>query len=70
MISDVPALLDELCVRLGLCLSPRARSRLSITPYRDVDSFELAVLEAEHLDPLKVDRKLRDELRACIMRYL
>lgn len=69
MITDVPALLDELCVNLGICLSPAARARLSITQYRDVDSFELEVLQAENIDPLAVERKLRHDLRATIERF-
>jgi hypothetical protein len=69
-ISDPPALFDELCVRLGLCLSPHDRSVLSIRKFRDLDDLELAVLRAEHLDPLKVDQRLRDDLRGCLMRYL
>ena len=69
MFIDVPTLLDELCVNMGICLSPLDRSRLSITQYRDVDTFEMAVLEAERLDPLKIDRKMRHDLRETISRY-
>jgi hypothetical protein len=70
LISDVPMLLDELCVKLGLCLDPDARARLCITEFRDVDSFEVAVLHAEGLDPLQADRRLRHALREHISRYL
>ena len=69
-ISDPPALFDELCVRLRICLSPHDRSVLSISKFRDLDDLELAVLRAERLDPLKVDQRLRDDLRGCLMRYL
>ena len=69
MIVDVPALLDELCVKLGLCLGPDERARLSVAPPADLDSFEVAVLHAEGLDPLNTDRRLRHDLRACIARY-
>jgi hypothetical protein len=70
MITDVQMLLDELCVKLGLCLEPDDRARLSITPFKDVDSFEVAVLRAEGLDPLNTDRRLRHALREHITRYL
>ncbi|HSJ26384.1 MAG TPA: hypothetical protein VK929_17015 [Longimicrobiales bacterium] len=69
MSGDITKFFDEICVRLGLCLSMAARSRLALGRFRDEDAFELAVLEAENLDPLKVDRRLRDELRHTIDRY-
>lgn len=69
MIVDVPKLLDEICVKLGMCLDPADRSRLCITPYRDIDSFELAVLKAERMDPLKTDRRVREALRDYIARH-
>ena len=69
MIVDVPTLLDELCVNMGICLGPRERSRLSITPFRDVDSFENALLQAERLDPLSISRQVRHDLRETIARY-
>ena len=66
---DVPALLDELCITLGLCLAPEDRARLSIAPPPDIDEFERAILVAEGYDPLTTDRQLRHALRACIERY-
>ena len=69
IISDVPALLDELCVKLGLCLDPDSRARISISPPKDLDAFENAVLRAEGLDPLQTDRRLRHDLRECIARF-
>ena len=69
IISDMPALLDELCVKLGLCLDPDARARISIAPPRDLDAFEHAVLLAEGMDPLQADRRLRHDLRECIARF-
>jgi hypothetical protein len=69
MRGDVVQLLDELCVKLHICLDPADRSRISLKRFRDVDSFEDAVLEAEGLDPLKMDRRRRDELRRVILRY-
>jgi hypothetical protein len=70
MISDMPMLLDELCVKLGICLDPESRARLSITTFKDIDSFEVAVLRAEGLDPLETDRKLRHALRELISRHV
>ena len=70
MFEDLPKLLDELCVKLGICLSPDDRARISVTAFRDLDSFEEAVLSAEGLNPLTVDRHLRHQLRTCIQRYV
>ena len=69
IITDMPALLDELCVKLGLCLDPDARARISIATPRDLDALEVAVLRAEGLDPLHTDRRLRHDLRECIARF-
>ena len=69
IISDLPKLFDELCVKLGICLDPESRARLSITEFQDIDSFEVAVLRAEGLDPVHTDRKLRHALREYISRY-
>lgn len=66
---DVPALLDELCITLGLCLQPEDRARLSIAPPTDIDEFERAILLAEGMDPLTTDRRVRHALRECIERY-
>lgn len=70
MINDVPMLLDELCVKLGLCLEPDARARMCITEFRDVDSLEVAILRAEGMDPLHTDRRLRHALRELIASHL
>lgn len=69
MQGDIVQLLDELCVKLHICLDPADRSRVALKHFRDIDSFEDAVLEAEGLDPLKMDRRRRDELRRIIDRY-
>jgi hypothetical protein len=69
-ISDMPALLDELCVKLGLCLSPGDRARISITPYRDLDSFANAVLIAEGIEPVTTNRRLRHDLLETIAPYV
>lgn len=69
MEGDVVKMLDELCVKLGICLDPAARSHIALRRFRDEDSLEEAVLAAEGLDPLKMDRRRRDELRDIIGRY-
>ena len=69
IILDIPALLDELCVKLNLCLNPDARARISIAPPRNLDDFERAILIAEGMDPLSTDRRLRHDLRECIARF-
>jgi hypothetical protein len=63
---DVAALLDELCVDLGFCLPSQEYDRLEAGPARDPDAFTDAVLEAEGLDPLLVDKQLRRALRARV----
>jgi hypothetical protein len=70
VLSDIPKLLDELCVKLDICLSPGDRAKIAIRQFRDIDSFEAAVLRAEGLDPLAMDRRLRHDIRMCISRYL
>lgn len=67
MIEDIPKLLDELCVRLGLCLSPEGRAQIARSQFRDVDELEEALLKAEGLEPLTVDRRLRDELHELLV---
>lgn len=69
MIVDVPVLLDELCMKLGFCLDPADRARLSVAPPADVEAFAIAVLVAEGLDPLHTPRRVRHDLRECIARY-
>lgn len=69
MTFDVPAVLDEICVKLGLCLDPGNRSRISIAPPRDIDDFADAVLIATGRDPVFTDRRLRHDLRECVARF-
>jgi hypothetical protein len=58
--SEVPWLLDELCVALGFCLPAAERDTLMNAPARDVDAFTDAVFAAEGMDPC-----LHKELRRC-----
>lgn len=69
MITRVPELLDELCVKLGLCLSPGDRARLSVATPPDIEGFANAVLEAEGVDLVTVPRRLRHDLEEHVARY-
>lgn len=65
---DVDALLDDLCVGLGLCPPPEAHARLRDSPPHGIDAFTDAVLVAEGLDPL-LDKQLRRRVRATVARH-
>jgi hypothetical protein len=66
---DVQHLLYELCVKLGFCLSPEAQGRLIETPPTDIDAFTDAVFEAEGLDPVYSDKRLRSQVRELVARH-
>ena len=55
---DVVWLLDTLCTKLGFCLNALARDRFRAKPPADVESFAAAVVVAEGLDPVLMDRTL------------
>jgi hypothetical protein len=59
--SELPWLLDELCVELGFCLPPTVREALMNAPPRDIDVFTDAVFAAEGMDP-----SLRKQLRRAV----
>lgn len=61
----VQILLDELCVKLGFCLSPGVQRSLRESAPADVDTFTDAVLEAEGVDP-RVNKQLRRTVRDTI----
>jgi hypothetical protein len=61
----VQVLLNELCVKLGFCLSPGEQRRLRESAPNDVDSFTDAVLEAEGVDP-RVNKQIRRTVRDTI----
>jgi hypothetical protein len=69
MIEDPPRFLDELCVRLDICLPPAGRGRVSVGRFRDMDALEETILESEGIDPLTMDRYRRHELRELIARF-
>ena len=65
---DARALLYELCVQLGYCLSPDDQTKLVESPPADIDQFTDAVLVAEGFDPA-VEKQRRREVRAMVARH-
>ncbi len=61
--TEVRQLLDDLCVHLGFCLPPLAKSQLEEMPPDDPDAFARAVFTAEGLNPDWVDRHLFRQVR-------
>lgn len=59
-------LLDTLCVRLGLCLPPVEKHRLSDHPPVDARAFTDAVFRAEGMDPDLADRHLYRQVRRLV----
>jgi hypothetical protein len=58
--------LDELCIRLGFCLSAEDQRRLVDETPPEVLGFTDAVLTAEGLAPDTVDRRLYRQVRDMI----
>jgi hypothetical protein len=69
MITDVTRFLDDICVRLGICLEPAARARIGLARFRDEDELEAVILDAEGIDPLTMERRRRHDLREIIAEY-
>jgi hypothetical protein len=67
--SEIPWLLDELCVELGFCLPVAKRETLMNAPPGDVDAFTDAVFAAEGMDP-GFHKQLRRAVRNKIERRL
>jgi len=67
--SEVPWLLDELCVEMGFCLPAPMRHALASSPPRDVDAFTEAVFAAEGLDA-RLYKQLRRSVRDKIERRI
>jgi hypothetical protein len=65
---DVARLLDQLCVELGFCLDGESRASLIQDPPVGVDEFTDAVIRAEGLDPLTLERALRKQVRDRVAR--
>jgi hypothetical protein len=62
--AEARQLLDDLCVKLGFCLSPEDNRRLLDNPPREVLAFTDAVFAAEGLEP--TNRRLYREVRDMI----
>lgn len=63
---DVGRLLDDLCVQLGYCLPPETQQRIIADPPPTVDAFTDAVIDAEGLDPVLMDKRDRLEVRRIV----
>ena len=57
--TEVEVLLNELCDRGGICLSPGAREHLSVNLPESPRELADAALRAEGFDPATMDRQLR-----------
>lgn len=57
------ALLDDLCVQLGYCLSPDDQQWITSDPPQSADAFTNAVVEAEGFDPALMATEQRQEVR-------
>jgi hypothetical protein len=66
----IEALLDELCVSHGYCLPPDAWAALVADPPEDVDAFVDAVVVAEGLDPILLDKRARRDLTEVVRKWL
>jgi hypothetical protein len=64
--SQVRNLLDELCVKLGICLPPPVRRRITNCPPPKVDRFTDVVIQAEGLNPIDIifRRQVRERVAA------
>ena len=68
--SRAEALLDELCVRYGYCLSANKQQALLAHVPEDADAFVAAVLDAEGLDPTCLDKGAYQELMGVVRHWL
>ncbi|MCB1087016.1 MAG: hypothetical protein KDM63_08220 [Verrucomicrobiae bacterium] len=67
--SQLTALLDELCIRLGFCLPPNEGIRILESPPADIGEFAKMVFAAEGIPEAEVTRHLRREVEATIARH-
>jgi hypothetical protein len=63
---DAARLLNDLCVRLGYCLSPDDQQRIIANPPTTVDGFTDAVVTAEGLDPVLMATEQRQQVRRMV----
>jgi hypothetical protein len=62
----IKALLDDLCVRLGYCLSPDGQRRIASDPPQSADAFTDGVAAAEGFDPALMAAERRQEVRRMV----
>jgi hypothetical protein len=55
---QIQELLDLLCVKYGFCLPPAKQDEIVKRPAEDVLGFAEAVIAADGLDPVTLDRHL------------
>ncbi len=68
--SQVDRLLDELCVELGFCVSPQARSRLLRAPEPDIAAMTKALFRARRTNPASTDgRRLYREVLSTVINH-
>jgi hypothetical protein len=67
MPTQIQHLLDELCVDLGICLTPVVHARLRTGSPLEVEAFVDAVLNAEGLDT-RLHRQLRRQVKERVSR--
>jgi len=64
------AALDVMCVKYGYCIPPEAVEAIAANPPTDPDGFVDAVLVAEGLEPMLVDKSQRRQLREVVTGFL
>ena len=68
--SRVDALLEELCAKYGYCIPPADQARLIANPPMDPARFADEVLQAEGLDPLLMEKSVRNGLVTLVDDWL
>jgi hypothetical protein len=59
-----------MCVKYGYCIPPEAAEAIAANPPTDPDGFVDAVLVAEGLEPMLVDKNQRRQLREVVTAFL
>jgi hypothetical protein len=71
--SELPWVLDELCVELGFCLPLHRRTEITASPPGTVNAFTDALFEAEGIDPTANQRlyvQVRDKIERRLGQWL
>jgi hypothetical protein len=63
---DAAGLLNNVCVRLGYCLSREYQQRIIDDPPTSVDAFTDAVVRAEGFDPVLMATEQRQQVRRMV----